>query len=146
MKERWQRMLPCWEAWGTQKCHSCLFKVFCTSERKKYKISAIKLILNFPSEVDLMLSMNRRLVWLENILSPISCQTCWFLAVKRSAVQFLVFEHQSFTITKPLPLAVRPAQSQLADLSVFSRIRQKYVSFTWCSSPRLHQPWETWVH
>ena len=64
----------------------------------------------------------------------------------KSAVPFLVFQHQSFAITKLLSLAVKPAQSQLADLFVFSRIRQKCVSFTWYSSLRLHQPRESWVH
>lgn len=100
---------------------------------------------NFVSKVNLMFSMKRHLVWLENILSPISCLMCVGFLLSRS-VALLVFQHQSRAITKLVPLAVRTAQSQLPDLSVFSRIRQKCVSFTWCSSLRLHQPQETWVH
>lgn len=58
------------------KSHSCSSKFYCTSERSKCKTSPTKWILNFASKVNLMFSMKRHLVWLENILFPISCLTC----------------------------------------------------------------------
>lgn len=107
-------MLSRWEAWGILKSHSCFSKFYCTSGSRSNQMN-----VELASKVDLMFSMKRHFVWLENTLSPISCLMCWFLAVKKCSCIARI-SHQSRAITELLLLAVRPTQAQLADLSVFA--------------------------
>lgn len=80
--------------------------------------------------------LSSRWLWLKYFIKAIH-----FLLSGR-AVPFLIFQCQMFAITKQVPMAVRPLQFQLANLSMFSRIRWKYLSFRWCAHPRLNQPQE----
>lgn len=57
-----------------------------------------------------------------------------FPPLPENAISFLIVELQSFAITQPTPWAVRALPSQLADLSVSCRIRQKCFLFRGCSS------------